>query len=81
MSDCLDVLEREKRYPSDELLTAFIRYQLVADEAQKLLVRDVMGDPSPPPTYIFRKSWQPGWKSWPAAGGSGRVTLEHAHDP
>ncbi|CAF3463849.1 unnamed protein product [Fusarium graminearum] len=56
MSDCLDVLEREKRYPSDELLTAFIRYQLVADEAQKLLVRDVMGDPSPPPTYIFRKS-------------------------
>ncbi|EKJ73591.1 hypothetical protein FPSE_06209 [Fusarium pseudograminearum CS3096] len=56
MSDCLDVLEREKRYPSDELLVAFIRYQLVADEAQKLLVRDVMGDPSPPPTYIFRKS-------------------------
>ncbi|CEI68529.1 hypothetical protein FVEN_g5320 [Fusarium venenatum] len=56
MSDCLDVLEREKRYPSDELLAAFVRYQLVADEAQKLLVRDVMGDPSPPPTYIFRKS-------------------------
>ncbi|GKU11314.1 unnamed protein product [Fusarium langsethiae] len=56
MSDCLDVLEREKEYPSDELLAAFVRYQLVADEAQKLLVRDVMGDPSPPPTYIFRKS-------------------------
>lgn len=56
MSDCLDALEREKLYPSDELLAAFIRYQLVADEAQKLLVRDVMGDPSPAPTYVFRKS-------------------------
>ncbi|KAJ4120005.1 hypothetical protein NW768_010288 [Fusarium equiseti] len=56
MSDCLEALEREKLYPSDELLAAFIRYQLVADEAQKLLVRDVMGDPSPAPTYVFRKS-------------------------
>ncbi|KAM0562440.1 hypothetical protein ACHAPJ_002130 [Fusarium lateritium] len=56
MSDCLDVLEKDKQYPSDELLVAFIRYQLVADEAQKLLVRDVMGESSPAPTYVFRKS-------------------------
>ncbi|KAF9770589.1 hypothetical protein IL306_011843 [Fusarium sp. DS 682] len=55
MTDCLDALEREK-YPSDELLVAFVRYQLVADEAQKLLVRDVMGESSPAPTYVFRKS-------------------------
>ena len=56
MSDCLDVLEKDKQYPSDELLVAFIRYQLVADEARKLLVRDVMGESSPAPTYVFRKS-------------------------
>lgn len=56
MSECLETLEREKLYPSDELLVAFVRYQLVADEAQKLLVRDVMGDPSPAPTYVYRKS-------------------------
>ncbi|KAF4344954.1 Zn(II)2Cys6 transcription factor [Fusarium beomiforme] len=56
MSDCLDALERDKRYPSDDLLVAFVRYQLVADEAQKLLVRDVMGESSPAPTYVFRKT-------------------------
>ncbi|KAF4446347.1 transcription factor [Fusarium austroafricanum] len=56
MSDCLDALERDKLYPSDDLLVAFVRYQLVADEAQKLLVRDVMGESASTPTYIFRKS-------------------------
>ncbi|EEU43187.1 uncharacterized protein NECHADRAFT_46784 [Fusarium vanettenii 77-13-4] len=30
-------------------------YQLVADEAQKLLVRDVMGESSQAPTYVFRR--------------------------
>ncbi|KAF5678071.1 transcription factor [Fusarium heterosporum] len=56
MSDCLEALERDKLYPSDELLATFVRYQLVADEAQKLLVRDVMGETSPAPTYVFRNS-------------------------
>ncbi|KAF4988706.1 hypothetical protein FGRMN_9599 [Fusarium graminum] len=56
MSDCLEALERDKLYPSDELLATFVRYQLVADEAQKLVVRDVMGDTSPAPTYVFRNS-------------------------
>ncbi|KAM6519451.1 hypothetical protein FALCPG4_013083 [Fusarium falciforme] len=55
MEDCLINLEREKEHPSDEVLVAFIRYQLVADEAQKLLVRDVMGESSQAPTYVFRK--------------------------
>ncbi|KAF4979890.1 hypothetical protein FZEAL_4001 [Fusarium zealandicum] len=56
MDECLTVLEREKEHPSDEVLSAFIRYQLVADEAQKLLVRDVMGEATQAPTYIFRKA-------------------------
>lgn len=56
MNDCLEALERDKLYPSDELLVAFVRYQLVADEAQKLLVRDVMGETSPAPTHVFRNS-------------------------
>ncbi|KAF5664221.1 major facilitator superfamily transporter [Fusarium circinatum] len=56
MSDCLEALERDKLWLSDELLVAFVRYQLVADEAQKLLVRDVMGESSSAPTYVFRKS-------------------------
>ncbi|KAG9498718.1 hypothetical protein J7337_009529 [Fusarium musae] len=56
MSDCLEALERDKLWPSDELLATFVRYQLVADEAQKLLVRDVMGESSSAPTYVFRKS-------------------------
>ncbi|KAM0435975.1 hypothetical protein ACHAPT_002867 [Fusarium lateritium] len=55
MEDCLATLERDKEHPSDEVLVAFIRYQLVADEAQKLLVRDVMGESSQAPTYVFRR--------------------------
>ncbi|ESU11602.1 hypothetical protein FGSG_05617 [Fusarium graminearum PH-1] len=50
----LRTLEERRTVLSLWFLTSV--YQLVADEAQKLLVRDVMGDPSPPPTYIFRKS-------------------------
>ncbi|KAM5372836.1 hypothetical protein ACJZ2D_007293 [Fusarium nematophilum] len=56
MDECLTTLERDKEHPSDEVLVAFARYQLVADEAQKLLVRDVMGETSQAPTYVFRKS-------------------------
>ncbi|KAF4468163.1 Zn(II)2Cys6 transcription factor [Fusarium albosuccineum] len=56
MDDCLTVLERDREHPSDEVLVALVRYQLVADEAQKLLIRDVMGEASQAPTYVFRKS-------------------------
>ncbi|KAK7420978.1 hypothetical protein QQZ08_010151 [Neonectria magnoliae] len=55
MDDCLKALERDRDSPSDEVLAAFIKYQLVAEEAQKLLVRDVMGESSQTPTYVFKK--------------------------
>lgn len=55
MEDCLKVLERDREHPSDEVFVAFVKYQLVAEEAQKLLVRDVMGESSQTPTYIFKK--------------------------
>ncbi|KAF7564118.1 hypothetical protein G7046_g61 [Stylonectria norvegica] len=55
MEDCLDVLDRTKQEPSDVTLVAFIKLQLVCEEAQKLLVRDVMGEMGPAPTYIFKK--------------------------
>ncbi|KAK7420106.1 hypothetical protein QQX98_002969 [Neonectria punicea] len=55
MDDCLKALERDRESPSDEVLAAFIKYQLVAEEAQKLLVRDVMGESSQTPTYVFKK--------------------------
>lgn len=55
MDECLAVLEREKEHPSDETLVALVRYQLVCDEAHKLMVQDVMGEVSKTPTYIFRK--------------------------
>ncbi|KPM46071.1 hypothetical protein AK830_g500 [Neonectria ditissima] len=55
MDDCLKALERDREHPSDEVLVTFIKYQLVAEEAQKLLVRDVMGESSQTPTYVFKK--------------------------
>ncbi|KAH7002074.1 hypothetical protein EDB80DRAFT_867093 [Ilyonectria destructans] len=55
MEDCLKALERDREHPSDEVFVAFVKYQLVAEEAQKLLVRDVMGESSQTPTYIFKK--------------------------
>lgn len=55
MDDCLKVLEREKEHPSDEILVTLVRYQLVGDEAHKLLIRDVIDEGNPTPTYIFRK--------------------------
>lgn len=58
MEESLEVLEREKAYPLDEVLTTFIRIQLVGDEANKLMVRDVMGsggEVGQTPSYVFRK--------------------------
>ena len=55
MEDCLKTLERELEYPSDEVFVAFIKFQLIGEEAQKLLIRDIMGDTSQAPTYVFKK--------------------------
>lgn len=55
MEDCLAVLEREMDHPSDAQLVFLVKIQLVAEEAQKLLVRDVIGDSSQAPTYVFKK--------------------------
>ncbi|UKZ81366.1 hypothetical protein TrVFT333_009138 [Trichoderma virens FT-333] len=62
MQESLEVLENEKEYPSDELLAAMVRLQLVGEEARKLLVCDFVGrdfgraDPDKPPTYVFKRS-------------------------
>jgi len=56
MEECLEVLDREKEFPLDDVLVALIRLQLVAEDAQKLLVRDVMGDTDQTPTFLFKKS-------------------------
>lgn len=55
MDDCLKVLERDHEHPSDEVLVSFLKYQLVGEEAQKLLLRDVMGEGGQTPTYVFKK--------------------------
>ncbi|KAF7542206.1 hypothetical protein G7Z17_g11789 [Cylindrodendrum hubeiense] len=55
MDDCLKALERDQEHISDGVFVTLIKYQLVAEEAQKLLVRDVMGESSQTPTYVFKK--------------------------
>lgn len=55
MDDCLAVLDREQDHPSDAQLVVLVKIQLVTEESQKLLVRDVMGDSSQAPTYVFKK--------------------------
>lgn len=54
MDSCLDVLERERECPRDEILVALVRIQLIAEEAQKLLRSDGNGHSSQGPTYIFK---------------------------
>lgn len=62
MQESLEVLEREKEYPSDETLVGLVRLQLVGEEARKLLICDFVGrdfgrvDPEKPPTYVFKRS-------------------------
>ena len=58
MEESLEILERDKEYVQDEILTALIRMQLVADEAHKLLVQDVMRgeDGGHTPSFVYRKS-------------------------
>lgn len=58
MEESLELLEREKEYSQDEILTTLIRTQLVADEAHKLLVQDIMRgeDAGHTPSFVYRKS-------------------------
>lgn len=55
MEESLAVLEREQEHVTDEVLVNLIKTQLVAEEAQKLLVKDVMGESVQAPTYVFKK--------------------------
>lgn len=55
MDECLQVLERSAEFPSDEVLVTLVKVQRIADEAQKLLVRDVMGEAGAAPTHVFKK--------------------------
>ncbi|KAH7159860.1 hypothetical protein B0J13DRAFT_115092 [Dactylonectria estremocensis] len=55
MDDCLKALERDHEHPSDEIFVAFIKYQLVLEDTQRLLLQDVMGEASQTPTYVFKK--------------------------
>lgn len=62
MQESLEVLESEKEYPSDEILVAMVKLQLIGEEARKLLVCDFVGrdfgrvDPDKPPTYVYKRS-------------------------
>ncbi|KAH0524453.1 hypothetical protein TsFJ059_006959 [Trichoderma semiorbis] len=62
MQESLEVLESEKEYPSDEILVAMVKLQLIGEEARNLLVCDFVGrdfgrvDPDKPPTYVYKRS-------------------------
>lgn len=61
MEECLETLEREKDGPGDEVLTAMVRFQLLGDEAHKLLLKDVAAagagaETGQTPSYVFRKN-------------------------
>lgn len=62
MQESLEILESEKEYPSDEILVAMVKLQLIGEEARKLLVCDFVGrdfgrvDPDKPPTYVYKRS-------------------------
>jgi hypothetical protein len=56
MQECVEVLDREKDQPGDELLVTLVRLQLIADEGHKLWAQDFNpGQSSKTPSYIFRK--------------------------
>ncbi|KAK5988996.1 Transcription factor -like protein [Cladobotryum mycophilum] len=60
MQDCLEVLEREKEHPNDEILVTLVKLQLIGEEARKLLTRDMMTremikDGAQVPAYVFKK--------------------------
>lgn len=56
MEDCLTVLERAHEDPMDEVLVALVKTQLIGEEAQKLLGRDLLKDINQTPTYIHKKN-------------------------
>ena len=57
LAECLDTLEQAEHHPSDNVLASFIRLQLVAEDANALLVRDLMGSHSEDgvPTYVHKQ--------------------------
>lgn len=55
MEECLNSLDVEREHPLDEMLVVMVRSQLVGEDAQRLLVRDVMGEPAQAPSYVFKK--------------------------
>lgn len=57
LADCLEDLDIAEHHPSDHILATFVRLQLVAEDANKLLVRDLMGSHSEDdvPTYIHKQ--------------------------
>lgn len=58
MDDCLDTLDRERQHPTDEVLVRLVRLQLVAEEAQRLMLADVadVKNANQVPSYVYKKS-------------------------
>lgn len=55
MQECLEVLEETREDPLDEVLVALVRLQYIADEAHKLLRREISDDTNQSPPHGFRK--------------------------
>lgn len=57
MSECLESLERADDHPSDAILAAFVRLQLISEDANKLLICDLTGSSAEHnvPTYIHKQ--------------------------
>ena len=55
MQACLDELSRNPESIHDTVLVAFVKLQLIADEAHQLLISDVMDEDRAVPSYVLRK--------------------------
>ncbi len=57
MEESLELLEREKEHPHDEIFTTLIRSQLVGNEAHQLIVQDIMRgvEAGHTPSFVFQK--------------------------
>ncbi|OAA37907.1 hypothetical protein NOR_06984 [Metarhizium rileyi] len=53
MEDCLTTLDKGNEYPSDAILVAMVKIQLVGEEVQKLM-RSKLSESNQNPTYIFK---------------------------
>jgi hypothetical protein len=56
MMESLEVLADTKEYPGDEILAVLVRTQLVGEEAQKLMLREVIQDSKEMPVHVYRAS-------------------------